>query len=98
MAQQPMDSYEWMEAEGFFEDPGIAASVKRMRPDLKRVEALRDRAKDLGLEPESPVTVDFFLEAMDTYVQFLISHRYVIKSLLERSMRVELGVDMPSRD
>ncbi|MBI3924926.1 MAG: hypothetical protein HY319_05245 [Armatimonadetes bacterium] len=88
-----MDSFEWMQAEGFFEDPGIANSVKRMRPDLKRVEGLRNRAAELGLNPESPVTVEFFLEAMDTYVQFLISHRYVMKALLERTIREDTGVD-----
>ena len=88
-----MDSFEWMQAEGFFEDPGIANSVKRMRPDLKRVEALRDKAKSLGLTPDSPVTVEFFLDAMDAYVQFLVSHRYVIKSLLERSVRQQFGVE-----
>ena len=88
-----MDSFEWMQAEGFFEDPGIAASVKRMRPDLKRVEGLRDKAKTLGLTSESPVTVEFFLDAMDTYVQFLVSHRYVIKALLERSLRQQFGVE-----
>ena len=88
-----MDSFEWMQAEGFFEDPAIAASVKRMRPDLKRVEALREKAKSMGLKMDAPVTVEFFLEAMDTYVQFMISHRYVIKALLERSMRSELGLE-----
>ncbi len=88
-----MDSFEWMQAEGFFEDPAIASAVKRMRPDLKRVESLRDKAKQQGLESDSPVTVDFFLEAMDTYVQFMVSHRYVIKALLERSLRSHLGVE-----
>ena len=88
-----MDSFEWMQAEGFFEDPGIASSVKRMRPDLKRVEGLRDKAKTLGLNSDSPVTVEFFLDAMDTYVQFLVSHRYVIKALLERSLRQQFGVE-----
>jgi hypothetical protein len=88
-----MDSFEWMQAEGFFEDPAIASAVKRMRPDLKRVENLRAKAKKHGLEGDSPMTVDFFLEAMDTYVQFLVSHRYVIKALLERSMRSELGLE-----
>ncbi len=86
-----MDSFEWMQAEGFFDDPGIASSVRRMRPDLKRVESLRDRAAELGLNPDSPVTVEFFLEAMDIYIQFLISHRYVIKALLERTIREETG-------
>ena len=88
-----MDSFEWMQAEGFFEDPGIASSVKRMRPDLKRVEGLRDKAKGLGLKSESPVTLDFFLDAMDAYVQFLVSHRYVIKALTERSLRQQFGVE-----
>jgi hypothetical protein len=88
-----MDSFEWMQAEGFFEDPSIAASVKRMRPDLKRVEALREKAKDMGLNLDSPITVDFFLEAMDSYVQFLVSHRYVIKALLERSMRSDMSME-----
>lgn len=88
-----MDSFEWMQAEGFFEDPGIASSVKRMRPDLKRVEGLRDKAKSLGLKPDSPVTLDFFLDAMDAYVQFLVSHRYVIKALTERSLRQQFGVE-----
>lgn len=88
-----MDSFEWMQAEGFFEDPAIAAAVKRMRPDLKRVEGLRDKAKQAGLEGDMPITLDFFLEAMDTYVQFMVSHRYVIKALLERSMRAQLGVE-----
>lgn len=88
-----MDSFEWMQAEGFFEDPAIAAAVKRMRPDLKRVEGLRDKAKHAGLKGEMPITTEFFLEAMDTYVQFMISHRYVIKALLERSMRSQLGLE-----
>ena len=88
-----MDSFEWMQAEGFFEDPTIAASVKRMRPDLKRVEALRDKAKEMGLDAQAPVTVEFFLEAMDSYVQFLVSHRYVIKALLERSMRSDMSME-----
>lgn len=88
-----MDSFEWMQAEGFFEDPLIAAAVKRMRPDLKRVEGLRDKAKQQGLKGDSPMTVDFFLDAMDTYVQFMVSHRYVIKALLERSMRAQLGME-----
>lgn len=88
-----MDSFEWMQAEGFFEDPLIASAVKRMRPDLKRVEGLRDKAKAQGLKGDSPMTVDFFLEAMDTYVQFMVSHRYVIKALLERSMRMQLGLE-----
>ncbi len=39
------------------------------------------------------MTVDFFLDAMDTYVQFMVSHRYVIKALLERSMRAQLGLE-----
>ncbi len=88
-----MDSFEWMQAEGFFEDPAIASAVKRMRPDLKRVEGLRDKAKQQGLKSDSPVTVEFFLDAMDTYVQFMVSHRYVIKALLERSVRSQLGVE-----
>jgi hypothetical protein len=88
-----MDSFEWMKAEGFFEDPGIANSVKRMRPDLKRVEALRDKAKSMGLKSESPITVEFFLESMDAYVQFLVSHRYVMKALFERSMRQNFGLE-----
>ena len=88
-----MDSFEWMQAEGFFEDPLIASAVKRMRPDLKRVEGLRDKAKQQGLKGDSPITMDFFLDAMDTYVQFMVSHRYVIKALLERSMRAQLGLE-----
>jgi len=88
-----MDSFEWMQAEGFFEDPAIASAVKRMRPDLKRVEGLREKANKQGLKGDSPITVDFFLDAMDTYVQFMVSHRYVIKALLERSMRSQLGVE-----
>lgn len=92
-----MDSFEWMQAEGFFEDPQIANAVKRMRPDLKRVEALRERAEEMGLKPESPVSVEFLLEAMDTYVQFLVSHRYVMKALLERTIREEGGIDSEHR-
>lgn len=88
-----MDSFEWMKAEGFFEDQAIANAVKRMRPDLKRVEALRGKAEEMGLKPDSPISVDFFLEAMDTYVQFLVSHRYVMKALLERTVREESGID-----
>lgn len=88
-----MDSFEWMQAEGFFDDPQIANAVKRMRPDLKRVEALRDRAQEMKLKAESPLTVEFFLEAMDTYVQFLISHRYVMKALIERTIREDSGID-----
>ena len=71
----------------------IANAVKRMRPDLKRVEGLRNKAEEMGMNPESPVTLDFFLEAMDTYVQFLISHRYVMKALTERTVREESGID-----
>lgn len=88
-----MDSFEWMKAEGFFEDQAIANAVKRMRPDLKRVEALRGKAEEMGLKPDSPITLDFFLEAMDTYVQFLVSHRYVMKALVERTVREESGID-----
>lgn len=88
-----MDSFEWMQAEGFFQDPNIATAVKRMRPDLKKVEALRERAAELGLSPDAPPTLEFFLEAMDTYVQFLISHRYVMKALTERTIREESGID-----
>ena len=88
-----MDSFEWIQAEGFFEDPAIANAVKRMRPDLKKVEALRDRAEEMGLKPHSNLTVEFFLESMDTYVQFLISHRYVMKALMERTIREESGID-----
>lgn len=88
-----MDSFEWMKAEGFFEDPAIANSVKRMRPDLKRVEGLRDKAKSMGLKSDSPISVDFFLEAMDAYVQFLVSHRYVMKALTERSIRQNFGME-----
>ncbi len=88
-----MDSFEWMQAEGFFEDPAIASAVKRMRPDLKRVEGLRDKARSQGLPLDQPITLEFFLEAMDAYVQFMVSHRYVIKALLERSMRNQLGLE-----
>ena len=88
-----MDSFEWMQAEGFFKDPAIATAVKRMRPDLKKVERLRERAQEMGLKPESPMSVEFFLEAMDSYVQFLISHRYVMKALMEKTIREESGID-----
>lgn len=88
-----MDSFEWMQAEGFFQDPAIATAVKRMRPDLKKVEGLRERAQEMGLKPESPLSVEFFLESMDCYVQFLISHRYVMKALMEKTIREESGLD-----
>ncbi len=93
-----MDSFEWMKAEGFFEDDIIAQAVKRMRPDLKRVENLRAKAEQQGLKPDTPLTVGFFLEAMEAYTQFLTSHRYVIKAMTEKNLHDMLGQQQPDYD
>ena len=62
-----MDSFEWMQAEGFFEDPAIASAVKRMRPDLKRLDNLRDaqvavivsrQAEGLSLNLRAPLVIN----------------------------------------